>query len=187
MPDDAFDPNRRATLEAAVRAAGLSPRGVVRLGPQDGIATLPDGRPAVSVLLVGWRGRDGWAAFAGSLERGDGRADPLDRWSTRVIGELAERFGGFAVFPFAGPPFRPFQRWGMRAEGLTASPLGLSIDAEVGLWHGFRGAIVTTEDLGEEAPTQASPCASCVGRPCLSACPANAFAATGYDVAACRG
>ena len=118
--------------------------------------------------------------------RRDGRADPLDRWSERVIGGLAGRFGGVAVFPFAGPPYQPFLRWGMRAEGLTASPLGFGVDAEVGLWHGFRGAIVTAEDLGPEAAAQTSPCATCAGRPCLSACPANAFDAAGYDVAACR-
>ncbi len=187
MTDGPSDLDRRAVLEAAVHAAGLASRGVVRLGRQDGVEALPDGRPAISALLVGWRGHDGWAAFAGSEERRDGRADPLDRWSSRVIGDLAARFGAMAVFPFTGPPFRPFLRWGLRAEGLTTSPLGLAIDAEVGLWHGYRGAIVTAEDLGPEAAVQTSPCVTCAGRPCLSACPANAFAATGYDVAVCRG
>ena len=187
MSEETQAADRRARLEAAVRAAGLSPRGVVRLGPEDAVEALPDGRAAASALLVGWRGRDGWAAFAGSDERRDGRADPLDRWSVRVIGDLAARFGGMAIFPFAGPPYRPFLRWSARAEGLTATPLGFAIDVEVGLWHGFRGAVVTAEDLGPEATAQSSPCATCAGRPCLEACPANAFTAGGYDVAACRG
>jgi hypothetical protein len=178
---------RRESLEAAVAAAGLAPRGVLRPVPDDGIAPFADGRPAASVLVIGWRGRVGWAAFAASAERRDGLPDPLDRWSARVIGGLAAAVGGRAVFPFAGPPFLPFQRWAARAEGLARSPLGLSIDPEVGLWHAFRGAIVTAEDLGPEAEPAADPCASCAGRPCLSACPATAFRADGFDVAACRG
>ena len=177
---------RRAALEAAVRAAGLAPRGVVRLGRDDGVGAGPDGRPARALLLVGWRGREGWAAFATSEERRDGRPDPLDRWSRRVIGAVAAAFDGRAVFPFEMPP-PPFQRWAMRAEGLGASPLGLTIDAETGLWHAYRGAIAVADDLGEEAAAQVVPCASCASRSCLSACPANAFGVTGYDVAACRG
>ena len=176
----------RAAVEAAVAAAGLVARGVVRLGPADAVAALPDGQPAVSALVVGWRGRLGWAAFAPSPERADRAPDPLDRWSRRVIGAIAERFGGRAVFPFEGPPWVPFQRWGARAEGLAVSPLGLSIDREVGLWHAFRGALVFAEDLGAEAAPQASPCASCGPRSCLVACPASAFDGTGFAAARCR-
>ncbi len=178
---------RRSELEAAVTAAGLVPRGVVRLAPEDGVAAFADGRAARGLLLVGWRGRAGWAGFAGAAERRDGVADPLDRWSRRVIGELAERFDARALFPFEGPPWWPFQRWGARAEGLTASPLGLQIDAEVGLWHGWRGALAVAEDLGAEPEVQVSPCATCVPRSCLSACPADAFSGAGYDTARCRG
>lgn len=186
MSEARLSADRRAALEAAVCAAGLAPRGVVRFGGDDGVAAFADGRPARAALLIGWRGREGWVSFSRSEERRDGGPDPLDHWSRRVIGEIAEAFDGRAVFPFEGPPFLPFQRWAGRAEGLTASPLGLLIDAEVGLWHAFRGAIVVAVDLGAEAAPQASPCASCAGRPCLSACPADAFTGTSYEVAHCR-
>lgn len=178
---------RREALEVVVAAAGLAPRGVVRLGLEDGVAPFADGRPAVAALLVGWRGRVGWSAFATSPERRDGAADPLDRWSRRVIGAIAAAVGGCAVFPFEGPPHLPFLRWAVRAEGLARSPLGLSIDPEVGLWQAWRGAIVVAEDLGPEAAAQTDPCAACGPRFCLSACPAGAFRAHGFDVAACRG
>lgn len=177
----------RARLEAAVATAGLVARGVIRVVPEDGLGEIAPGRPIVSVLLVGWRGRAGWAAFAGAEERRDGMADPLDRWSRRVIGEIAAAHGGRALHPFAGPPWLPFQRWGMRAEGLTVSPLGLAIDTQVGLWHGWRGAIAVDEDLGDEAPAQVSPCDACRLRSCLVACPADAFTSVGYDVGRCRG
>ena len=188
MNGAAQSPDRvRAALEAAVTAAGLVARGVIRVTPEDALGDIVPGRPIVSVLLVGWRGRAGWAAFAASGERRDGAADPLDRWSRRVIGEIAAAQGGRALFPFEGPPWWPFQRWGMRGEGLTPSPLGLAIDAQVGLWHGWRGAIAVGDDLGAEAATQVSPCASCGPRSCLVACPADAFTGSGFEVGRCRG
>lgn len=178
--------NERTAIEAAVVAAGLVPRGVLRPDADDGVVDLAPGRPARAVMMIGWRGRAGWAAFVAAPERRDGRADPLDRWSRRVIEDLATDWGGRALFPFDGPPWWPFQRWGARAEGLTASPLGLSIDATVGLWHGFRGAIVFARDLGPEAEPQISPCATCATRPCLVACPADAFSGDGFAVGRCR-
>ncbi|MBV5264638.1 ferredoxin [Pinisolibacter aquiterrae] len=176
----------RARIEAAIVAAGLTPRGVVRPGADDGVPDPLPGRPARSLILIGWRGRVGWSAFAASPERRDGGADPLDRWSRRVIGGLAADLGLGVLFPFGGPPWWPFQRWGARAEGLTASPLGLSIDAEVGLWHGWRGALVSPEDLGAEAPPQTGPCATCATRSCLVACPADAFGPAGFAAGRCR-
>lgn len=180
-----YDPDLRRDVEAALVAEGLSPRGVVVLRDEDGVA-LSDGRAAVNLLLVGWRGRVGWPAFAASPERRDGGADPLDRWSRRVIGAIAARFGAGVLLPFGGPPWWPFQRWGERAEGVRPSPLGLSIDAEVGLWHGWRGALVFAEAIGDEVAPQISPCDGCGSRSCLSACPARAFDGGGYDVGRCR-
>jgi hypothetical protein len=103
-----------------------------------------------------------------------------------VIGALARDLGGAGLFPFGGPPWLPFQRWAQRAEPVFASPLGLLIHPEWGLWHSFRGAIALPGRLDlPEPPAAAHPCESCVGRPCLTACPVGAFRPGGYDVAAC--
>jgi epoxyqueuosine reductase QueG len=140
------------------------------------------------VLLLGFVGSSGWPVFAASAEAADGLADPLDRWSRRVVAALAERFGATALFPFDGPPYWPFQSWGRQAGPLSPSPLGMLIHPRYGLWHSYRGALVFAEALDlperEDAP---SPCATCAGRPCLSACPVGAFSDKGYDVAACVG
>ena len=178
---------RRATLEAAIVAVGLVPRGVVTLGPDDDAVALADGRAARSLMLVGWRGRDGWAAFRDASERRDRDRDPLDRWSARVLDGLARDHDATAILPFEGPPWPPFLTWARRAEGLAASPLGLAIDGRVGLWHAFRGALAVADDLGPEAAPQISPCATCERRACLSACPADAFDGSGFDVGRCRG
>ncbi|MGF1593576.1 MAG: ferredoxin [Kiloniellaceae bacterium] len=174
-------------------AAGFEAEGLVLLGafhpaPGDGVPGLADGRPAATLLIAGNAGGSLWPAFSRAPEARDGRPDPLDRWSARVIGALAEDLGGRAVFPFGGPPYHPFQRWAARAAPLGRSPLGMLIHPDYGLWHAFRGAVALPGRLDLPPPDRRpSPCESCADKPCLAACPVDAFSATGYDVAACAG
>src|SRR5262249_42217658 len=98
----------------------------------------PPGAPAR--LGVAWGGRG-----PGSAERAAGGADPLDRWSRRVVGGLAAELGAAALYPFGGPPWLPFQRWAKKAEPLHSSPLSVLIHPDWGLWHSYRGALVFAE------------------------------------------
>lgn len=175
-----------SALRAAAGEAGLSPRGGFHCGPEDAVPPLPDGREARTLVLLGNVGADIWPIFQAGPEARDGQPNPLDRWSARSIDALAARFGGLGLYPFGGPPYRPFQRWAQRAEPVWPSPLGLLIHAEHGLWHAYRGALAFAEafDLPVR-PGQSSPCESCPGKPCLSTCPVAAFSPAGYDVPAC--
>ncbi len=149
---------------------------------------LADGRRPQTLVLAGAVGGSLWPAFRASLEARDGRSDPLDRWTRRVLGEVAHRLGAVALYPFGGPPHYPFQRWALRAEPLHSSPLGLLIHPEYGLWHAWRGALLFADDIALPAVApQPSPCASCADKPCLSTCPVGAFSGTGYHVDACAG
>ncbi len=172
-----------ADVEAALRARGLAPRGAFHLVEGDGVPALPGGHASGTLVLAGSTGMSLWARFA--RERRE-EADPLDRWSARVLGEIAARFDAAVVLPGDGPPHPPFLRWAQRAEPVHPSPLGLLIHPDHGLWHAYRGALVFAERLALPVrDTRASPCTSCRERPCLGACPAGAFTTAGYDVAAC--
>jgi ferredoxin len=168
---------------AAIERAGFVPRGAVRLDDGERGGLLADVR---AIVLIGVAGRRGWDAFAASPEAKDRGADPLDRFSRRVIDALAADFGAVALFPFGGPPHWPFQQWARRAEPVHRSPIGVLIHPTYGLWHAYRGALAFVEAL-DVPPLEASqsPCGSCGERPCLNACPVGAFSADGYDVAAC--
>ncbi len=173
------------TVFSAIRRTGLVPRGAVSLAEGERVGELADMR---TIVLAGMVGRDGWEAFAASPEAGDGLADPLDRWSRRLIESLAGEFGAKALFPFGGPPFLPFQRWAQRAEPVHFSRIGLLIHPYYGLWHSYRGALGLTETLAVAEPAPGlSPCETCSGRWCLKTCPVGAFSEAGYDVAACAG
>lgn len=141
-------------------------------------------------LLVGNVGSSLWPEFSRSDEYADGAADPLNRWTERVVRQasvaLATRQPVELRFPF-GETIWPFQRYAILAAGMQSSPIGLLIHPEYGLWTAFRAAIMFADDVPlPESEPSASPCATCADRPCLSACPIGAFSDTGYDYPACK-
>jgi len=169
-------------IERSFQDAGFTPRGAFHPAAGDGVPPLAADTPARTVVLAGNAGPQMWRAFDRARA---GHALTLDAWCAGVLTELAAQLGARALFPF-DPPYLPFQRWAMRAEACHASPLGLLIHPDYGLWHGYRGALLFAAAIGLPPPDQrASPCASCAERPCLKACPVEAFDGKAYDVPAC--
>jgi hypothetical protein len=169
-------------IERCLQDAGLTPRGAFHPVPGDGVPPLAMDAPARTLVLAGNAGPRMWRAFAAARAGG---AMTLDLWSEGVLRALAAQLGARAVFPFERP-YLPFPRWAMRAEACHASPLGLLIHPDYGLWHGYRGALLLPAAIAlRPRDRRASPCASCADQPCLSACPVGAFDGKAYDVPAC--
>ncbi|MFB2533137.1 ferredoxin [Paracoccus sp. p4-l81] len=137
-----------------------------------------------SLWLLAPQGAAFWAAITASPEWSDGRPDPMDRWSRRVIDGLAADLGGVAAYPF-GLPHQPFYAWALRSGRAWPSPVRLMVHDRMGLWASFRGAIALPLDAAPGTPRPA-PCATCTGQPCRTACPAQALTEAGYDLAACH-
>ncbi len=175
-----------ATIEQAAAAEGLTLRGAFHPTAADAVPGLLDGRPTCTLVLLGNVGPDLWSAFAAAPEYGDGAPDPLNRWSERVVGALADALGARPLFPFGRPPYRPFVAWAKRAEPVAESPLGMLIHPDHGLWHAYRGALAFAGKIALPAPgRRLRPCDTCATTPCLTGCPVGAFTTEGYDVAAC--
>ena len=173
-------------LERRIESVGLCARGGFYPVPEDALADV-EGRAVRTLILVGLTGTRHWYRFAGSPEYQDGRADPLDRWSIRIIDALACELQGRAFYPFDGPPWWPFQRWARRALALHVSPLGVLIDPKFGQWHSYRGALALTSEVQLPAPVPwPDPCQRCESKPCLHSCPVGAVKQGSYDVDACR-
>ena len=138
-----------------------------------------------TVVMLGPQEPGFWAMFTETPEYRDGAADPMDRWSERVIGDLARDLEATALFPFGGPPFQPFIRWATETGRAWSSPVGLLVHDQAGLLVSYRGALGFAERL--EIPARPSPpCDLCALQPCLTACPIGALGPQGYDVAACK-
>ncbi|RKT32115.1 hypothetical protein BXY70_1445 [Roseovarius halotolerans] len=163
-------------IENHVEKQHLTIFGGVNDGLPEGIRTL---------LLLGPLEPGFWACFTGSQEYGDGRADPLDRWSERVIGDLANTLNAKAFFPFGGPPDQPFVQWAQASGRAHVSPVGPLVHDAAGLMLSYRGALGFAEVIALPDPPP-NPCDTCEDRPCLSACPVGALGPAPYDAATCR-
>lgn len=177
-----------ADIDTHLAAHGLIARGAFHPTPADGVPADCQGRPAGTLVVVGNAGPAMWRAFSAACEAGAVPDGTLDGWVRAALEPLAGRLGARALFPFDGPPWLPFQRWARRAEAVHPSPLGVLIHPEYGLWHGYRAALAFPGCLDLPPPDdRPSPCESCTAKPCLSACPVEAFTGAGYDVPACAG
>ena len=169
-------------INSVVLAQGLEIHGNLhpRLSP---VAKLTGG----TLILLGTAGAF-WPRFTASPEYRDGAPDPVDRWSRRVVGALAQRFSATAHFPFGGPPYAPFINWALASGRAFASPSQMIVHDQVGLMISFRGALHLEDEIDiPPSLTTPSPCDSCAARPCLTACPVSAFVDGGpYQLQACH-
>lgn len=159
---------------------GLILLGVAPLAPGDGA---PEG--FASVALYGPDPERFWPVFSAAPEYRDGAPDPLDRWSRRTGAAMAAFHNGVAVFPFGGPPYHPVLSWAIRSGRAWSSPIGFVVHDRLGLWFSVRLALLSPA-AAPSPPDAAAPCARCVDRPCLFACPVGALSdAPAYDLAQC--
>jgi hypothetical protein len=138
-----------------------------------------------TLILIG-ADRSFWTVFTQSNEYSDGHANPIDRWSKRIIDQIAADCDGHATYPSDGPPYAPFISWATATGRFWQSPTGMLIHDTAGLMISIRGAIRVPNHTSDAIPTQ-NPCDSCVDRPCTVACPVAALSAGHfYDVPKCK-
>lgn len=138
-----------------------------------------------TMILIG-AAANFWAVFRTSDEFFDNAPDPLDRWSKRVIGDMARGIGGSDVYPSDGPPYAPFIKWALKTGRFWQSPTGMMVHDTAGLLVSIRGALRISGRQGLPASSK-NPCVSCMDKPCIAACPVDALSDRhGYNVPACH-
>ncbi|MFY0690325.1 MAG: ferredoxin [Paracoccaceae bacterium] len=167
-------------LLSAARDRQLDIFGAFHPAPEDNVP-----HETGTLLLLGPHEPGFWNRLSTSDEWRSGKPDPIDRWSRRIIGEWACALGAKALFPFTGPPYNPFFTWALRSGQAWQSPVSLLVHSRAGLMVSYRGALALKERIALPEVSAHSPCADCT-KPCLTACPAGALTAEGYDVAACH-
>ncbi len=137
-----------------------------------------------TVLMIGPDEPRFWPHFITQPEYLGGQSDAMDRYSKRVLNQIAKDLDGLVFFPSDGPPYPPFIQWALRS-GCHQSPVGLLVHGQAGLFASFRGALALKDHINIPAP-EGTPCPSCTTQPCRTACPIGALTPEGYDVAACK-
>ena len=176
---DARGASRRRSKPAASRRTAPS-----RSTTTSGEASSPTSRRSRSSASP-----DGAAGRRSPLRRRlqDGGADPLDRWSRRVVdgaGGRARRARALSVrrsAALAVPALGEARRADACLAARPADPSGRRPVARLSR----RARLRRARSRSRRSRAATSPCETCVARPCLSACPVGAFTGAGYDVAAC--
>ena len=137
-----------------------------------------------TVLLFGPAEPNFWMKFKSTPEFNDNLPNPLDRWSKRVITELASLFSAQAFFPFGTRPHLPFYKWALKTGKIFESPTKLLVHEKLGLFVSIRGAIAFKEKFPLPKAVD-SPCLNC-SAPCLTSCPVEAFKNGTYGVGKCK-
>ena len=125
-------------LSDALALRGLRVTGGLNPTREDGLP------PRIRSVILLSPGPTFWDIFTASHEYQGAQADPMDRWSRRVIGRLAYEWGAKAFFPF-GPKPAPFFGWAQRSGQAWSSPVKLLVGAEMGLNISYRGALGLTQ------------------------------------------
>ena len=136
-----------------------------------------------TILLVGPKEPFFWDVFKKSSEYRDNEENPLDRWSKKIIEEIAMKLNARSFFPFE-EPFQPFIDWAKKCSTMGSSPVHLLVHKEKGLFISFRGALGINEYI--ESPNNSKDICTPCEKPCLTACPVSALNQDGYDVIRCK-
>lgn len=167
------------TVASAATAHHLTIVGAFHPDPED---KAPEGTGTILLLAPAEPGF--WAHFQSQPEARDGQPDSMDRWSTRVIDEIADQLDAASLYPFGGPPWHPFIAWARKSGSIHSSPVSLLVHNDQGLMISFRGALALAERI-DLTPPRLTPCLLCAA-PCETACPVDALSEDGYDTDACH-
>ncbi|MCV0429220.1 MAG: hypothetical protein K5905_27535 [Roseibium sp.] len=178
-----------ATFNKDLAAAGFLCLGGFEPDANAGMPEMQGDERTKALLLIGSTGPSLWPVFTRSTEYSDDAPHALDRYTKRVLTDLANTNGFRVLFPFEGPPYYPFQQWAIKCGGFSQSPMGVLAHRDYGPWSGFRAVFLSPDRQPHfiGPATMQGPCETCQDKPCLSVCPANALSReAGYDVPSCR-
>ena len=165
---------------------GLLLRGVLSVAalPEPLRATLAAQDPAfldyAQLLVFAHAGPRTWRALQTAPADLRTTEDPIDTFSVETVREHLEHELGVQRFTLLYPGHRtiPLQELGALLGWHHPSPLRVGINHTFGTWFAYRVALLADTNLPlSPLPDDAAsaPCATCVDKPCLSACLGNAL------------
>jgi hypothetical protein len=178
---------------APLNAAGLNRQAVFDIAElpaviQEKLANLVDDLSGYhQLILIGHGGRRLWDCVqVAQLDS----ADPIDDFTVRTLRQHFAEALPETAYTLLYPSEKPIglQQLGTLAGWHNPSPFMVGIDTTWGSWSAYRAVILSaTRFVRTPQQQQASPCPSCIDRPCVSICPADALSdsSSGFNLQKC--
>lgn len=168
-------------LVAAIDLAALPPEVSAPAVEAAAVRGVPKAR---QLILVGQAGPRLWSIVRAS---GIDTPDPIDDYTAAAVRAWATAAmpGRRVALIYPGNAPVGLQAIGRHAGWHHDSPFMVGINARCGPWFAYRALLATDSDWAPTPPMAGGPpCARCIDRPCVTACPADAVAGD-FDLAAC--
>lgn len=137
------------------------------------------------LILIGHGGRTLWEnVLVAELQA----EHPIDEFTvTAVEAWLMAQLPGVAhAIVYPGDGAVGLQALGKLAGWHHDSPFRVGVNADWGSWFAYRAVVLVDTQLPTTPrKTGESPCLSCVGQPCVSACPGEALAVSEFSLQKC--
>ena len=116
-------------------------------------------------------------------------ANPIDSFSCHAVQQYFERELPGASYEVIYPnehQIIPLQKLGTLAGWHHDSPFRIGINQEYGSWFAYRVVALANTSLNPTQPmTSPSPCVSCIDKPCIKDCPADALTCSNLSLQTC--
>jgi epoxyqueuosine reductase QueG len=127
------------------------------------------------ILVIAHGGRDMWAKVQPTLNSSD---HPIDRYSADIVTKFCETNSSISGHKLIYPSQAPvgLQSLGELAGWHHSSPFRIGINNQWGSWFAYRAVVLTDSHFKTTLKIEdPSPCLSCLEKPCISSCPADAL------------
>lgn len=134
----------------------------------------PDLSDYNQLILLAHGGRHLWE----KIQLNADSTNPVDDYSIKVVNKFFDKDLGNIKFKLIYPSQAPvgLQSLGELAGWHHSSPFRVGINKQWGSWFAYRVAMLADSHFQTTSKVEDdSPCSSCKGRPCISACPAEAL------------
>lgn len=144
----------------------------------------PDGEHWAQLILIGHAGPTLWRTIEADPADPE---HPIDVFTIRAVDAWLARLTDAPIHRlYPGDAPVGLQSLGTLVGWHRPSPFKVGIHPAWGTWFAYRAAVLADTTLALTEPVEnRAPCATCDGRPCLAACPAEAMSGEHFDLDRC--
>jgi epoxyqueuosine reductase len=154
------------------------------------LARCPQAKNYQQLILIGHAGTQFWRSLNDNVVDVLDQAHPIDTFTVDVVQKFLQTEYPSVDYEivYPGAYTLSLQELGKLAGWHHASPFMVGVNSHFGSWFAYRALVLANTDLPVTPEhISASPCLTCEGKPCISACPPGALNDGKFNLEKCIG